>query len=174
MNSNTVILNGIRLLLLWLLQVFILKSIALGWRGSVYIYVVLYPLFIMLLPLRTPRALSLFLAFVLGLAVDVFYDSPGLHASASVFTAYMRPYVLYWIKPREGYNVNHSPTKARFGFSWFWRYAAIMLAFHLLCYFSMMDFSIAYLSSIALKTVFSFIASFAFILMVMFIFNPVD
>lgn len=174
MNSNTVVISAIRMLIFWAMQVFILKSIALGWSGNIYIYVVLYPLFFILLPLRTPRALSLILAFVLGLAIDVFYDSPGLHASASVFTAFFRPFVLNWLEPREGYNVNHSPTKARLGFDWFWRYSAIMLAAHLFFYFSMMEFSPAYLLSIFLKTLFSFATSYLFLLMVVFIFNPVD
>lgn len=174
MNSTTVVIHAFRLVLLWAMQVFILKSIALGWKGNVYLYVVLYPLFIILLPLRTPRALSLILAFILGLAIDVFYDSPGLHAGASVFTAYLRPFVLGWLEPREGYNVNHSPTKARLGFDWFWRYAAIMLAAHLFFYFSLMEFSPVYFLSILLKTLFSFATSYVFLLMVVFIFNPVD
>lgn len=174
MNSSIVLISAVRLIILLLFQVFILKSISLGWQGNVYLHIMIYPLFIFLLPIRTPRAVVMLLAFALGLAVDTFYDSPGLHASAAVFAAFVRPIVLKLLEPREGYNVNHSPTKARLGFSWFWRYAAIMLLLHLGFYFSVLEFSPVFIADILLKTVFSFIASFAFILMVVFVFNPVD
>lgn len=174
MNSNIIIKSAVRFALLFVFQVFILKAIALGWWGHVYLHVILYPLFIILLPLRTPRALALILAFFLGLGVDIFYDSPGLHASATVFIAFVRPIVLNFLEPREGYNVNYSPTIARMGFRWFWRYAAIMLLLHLFFYFCVLDFSAALLLDILLKTIFSFIISFAFLLMVVFVFKPVD
>lgn len=174
MNSSIAIISAVRLVALLLFQVFILKSISQGWQGSFYFHIIVFPLFIFILPIRTPRALVMLIAFALGLAVDAFYDSPGLHASASVFTAFIRPFILKALEPREGYNVNHSPTKARMGFPWFWRYAAIMLLLHLGFYFSMLEFSPFFIANILLKTVFSFIASYAFMLMIVFVFNPQD
>ena len=88
---NKAITNStIRFFLLWVIQVFILKQVIWGWDGIVYLQVFLYPLFILLLPFNTPRSLTVFLGFVLGLAIDWLYESPGLHAGALVFTAYMR------------------------------------------------------------------------------------
>ncbi|MBK8704534.1 MAG: hypothetical protein IPN33_13660 [Saprospiraceae bacterium] len=174
MNSSIIVISAVRFVILLLFQVFILKSISLGWQGNIYMHIIVFPLFIFLLPIRTPRAVVMLLAFALGLAVDVFYDSPGLHAGASVFSAFVRPIVIKLLEPREGYNVNHSPTKARLGFSWFWRYAAIMLLLHLGFYFSMLEFSPVFIADILLKTTFSFIASYAFMLMIVFVFNPLD
>lgn len=164
----------IRFIGLFLLQVLVLKQITPGWEGFYYVQIFMYPLFIMLLPFRTPRAAILLSAFAMGIFVDFFYDSPGLHASASVFIAYIRPAFIRWLEPRGGYNINQSPTKAYLGWPWFLRYATLMLAAHLFFYFSVESFTFVYIVEILLKTVLSFVASIVFILMAVAIFNPKD
>lgn len=170
--NRTIFNNLARFLGLLLLQVFVLKRITLWWDGFHYFQIFLYPLFILLLPFRTPKELVLFSAFVLGISVDLFYDSPGVHASASVFIAAIRPAVLRWLAPRGGHDVKHSPTKAQYGMPWFLRYASIMMGVHLLFYFSVESFTFVYVISILLKTVSSFVISMIFIWMAMIIFNP--
>lgn len=170
--NGTILNNVARFIGLALLQVFVLRRITLWWDGFHYFQIFLYPLFILLLPFRTPRELVLFAAFFLGLGIDFFYDSPGMHASASVFIAVLRPAILQWISPRGGYDVKHSPTKAQYGMPWFLRYASIMLAIHLFFYFSVESFTFVYIVQILLKTVSSFVISMLFIWMTMIIFNP--
>lgn len=155
-----------------LAQVLVLKRITLWWEGFHYFQIFLYPLFILLLPLRTPQQLLVFLGFVIGISMDMFYDSPGVHASACVFVAAIRPWVLDWIAPRGGYDSKHVPTKAQYGLPWFLRYAAIMLALHLIFYFSVESFTFVYAIQIFLKTVSSWIISMIFIWMAMMILNP--
>jgi rod shape-determining protein MreD len=53
-----------------------------------------YPLFILILPPKINRALLLFIAFGLGLTIDVFENSGGVHASATLFLALIRPLLL--------------------------------------------------------------------------------
>lgn len=175
MTSSTFI-NGLRFLGLFLLQVFVFKRLSTGWEwdGILYVNVIIYPLFILLLPLRTPKAAVLGLAFLIGLSVDLFYDSPGIHASAAVFTGFMRSFVLGWLVPREGYNVNYSPTRKRMGMPWFFRYSAILMAMHLFWYFSVDAFTFFYFWDILIKTIYTYITSMVVILMIMLIFNPVD
>ncbi len=170
--SGLVIINGIRFVLLLLVQVLVLKRLSPGIESFNYIHILLYPLFVMLLPLRTPQALVLGLSFLLGLLVDIFYNSPGVHAGASVFTGYLRGIVLHQLEPRGGYNVNFSPTKARMGSRWFIAYAALLMVGHLLFYFSLETFTFAYFGDTILKTVFSFFTSMGFVVAVMFVFNP--
>ncbi len=170
--SGLVVVNGIRFFLLLMAQVLVLKRLSPGIESFNYIHILLYPLFIILLPLRTPQALVLLLAFAMGLAVDIFYDSPGVHAAACVFSGYLRGIVLHQMEPRGGYNVNFSPTMARLGLRWFAGYASILMAGHLFFYFSMEAFTFAYFTDAVLKTVFSFIVSMAFVFGVMFVFNP--
>lgn len=172
--NSAVGINIFRFVALLLLQGLILKRISEGWMGYVYFNVLLYPLFVILLPLRTPRAIVTLAGFLLGIGVDLFYGTIGLHAGALVFTAYARSFVLNRIEPREGYNVNYSPTKSRMGLSWFLSYASIMMGIHSLVYFSLDAFSPIYFVGIMAKSLYSFIFSMFFIIIVMFVFNPED
>ena len=164
--------NLFRFVLLVFFQVLILRRLALEWPGFPYLNVLIYPLFLLLLPLGMARWRQFALAMALGLIVDIFYDSPGVHASASVFTMYLRPYVLSWLEPRGGYNVNHSPSKERMGFSWFLRYAALLMLAHCLFYFAVETFTPVLWQAILLKTLFGYVFSMIAILIVVFILNP--
>ena len=174
MMNNIVLNNILRFTGLILLQGLVFKNIGEGWEEFPYLSVIAYPLAIMLMPLRTPRVLTIVGAFVAGLVVDAFYNSPGIHASAAVFMAFCRPFVLKALEPRNGYNVNYSPTAARWGFGWFLRYAAILLTLYLFFYFSVEAFTFVYFGSIVLKTIVSLITSMIFILIYQVIFNPVE
>ncbi len=169
--NNTTFTNGLRFIGLLILQVVVLKNVT--FAGD-YVSIMLYPVFIMLLPVRIPHALLVFLGFVLGIFLDLFYDSLGVHASATVFTAFIRPYVLAALEPRGGYGVNHSPTKFRFGFNFFFSYACVLMFFHLLIYFSMEIFTPIYIGEIFLRTVFSFLVSMIFVIIYQFLLNPRD
>lgn len=169
--NSAIYTNALRFIGLLILQVVVLKNVSFG---GTYISVLLYPVFIMLLPVRIPHGLLVLLGFFLGIFLDVFYDSLGVHASASVFTAFIRPYVLAALEPRGGYGVNHSPTKARFGFNFFFTYACILMLIHLFVYFSMEIFTPVYLGEIFLRTVFSFLVSMIFVIIYQFLLNPRD
>lgn len=172
--NNQITSNIVRFITLVLLQGLVLRYIGADWDEFRYLHIMLFPLFIMLLPLRAPQILVLLLAFVAGLAVDAFYSTPGVHASASVFIAFIRPTVLRILEPRNGYNVNYSPTAARLGLGWFLRYAAVMLGSYLFFYFSVEAFSFVYFLDILLKTIVSFIASMIFVVIFQIVFNPVE
>jgi hypothetical protein len=124
--------------------------------------------------LKTPKTVLLLIGFALGLIIDIFYDSLGVHASACVFTAFIRPLLLQLIEPRGGYPINVSPTKFHFGTRWFLLYSGIALFLHLLFYFSIEVFTFVYFLEIWLKTIFSFIFSFLTVLLYIFLLNPKD
>lgn len=79
-----------RYIVLVLVQVLILNNINFLGYINPYIYI----LFIILYPVKNSRTLFVFLSFLLGLFVDLFTDSGGVHAAASVFIAYIRPPIL--------------------------------------------------------------------------------
>ena len=166
--------NILRFVLLLLLQGLIFHRIHIGGTDFNYIQIFVYPLFIMLLPIQISKALLILLGFLLGISIDVFYDSPGLHASAATFSAFIRPFVLGVMQPRGGYKINALPNKNQFGFNWFVRYASILMAFHLLWYFMVEAFQFSQILQVLLKTICSFIASIIFITLYVFIFNPRD
>ena len=170
--NRDVVVSIVRFIVIVLVQVLILKRINFGWENFNYISILIYPLFLFLLPLRTSRPALLFIGFILGITVDIFYDSMGVHAAASVFTAYIRPILLKFLEPRGGFPVNASPTKHAFGSNWFLLYSGILLLAHLLFYFSVEVFTFVYFFEILLKTIFSFIFSFIVMVLTVFLFNP--
>ena len=145
----------LQFLVLVLLQVFILNNVQLGGFINPYIYI----LFIILLPINTPKWLLLVSGFVLGISIDIFSHTPGMNSSATVFMAFVRPYVLEIIAPREGYEKDSSPRLKIYGFTWFIRYTFILVLAHhfVLFYVEVFRFSDFFLtfSRVILSTIFS-------------------
>ena len=163
--------NLFRFVILVLLQVLVLKGMTIPLFGGYYLLVLLYPLFLLLLPIPTPGYLVVFLGFVLGLVIDLFYNSPGVHAGAAVFTGFMRQVAINLNEPRGGYTQNY-PTLHSLGSAWFLRYAAPLLLIHCLVYFSLETFNFYYITSIFIKSISAFLASSLFVALYMVIFNP--
>ena len=88
--NNVISLHIVRFIVLILVQAIVLNNI--NFLG--YINPYLYILFILLYPAKNNRMLFIFISFLLGLGVDLFSDSGGVHAAACVTIAYMRPVVL--------------------------------------------------------------------------------
>ena len=170
--SNVVMTQIVRFITLVLIQVLLLKNLNPGGEGFNYIHLIIYPLFLILLPLRTPHTVLVFLGFLLGLSIDIFYDTWGIHASAGVFTGYIRPFVLSLFEPKGGYNINYSPTKRRFGINWFLGYCSTMLFAHLFFYFSVDAFTFYYIDKILLRTISTFFISMIIILAYKYTFDP--
>ncbi len=118
--------NILRIIVLVFFQVFMLNNIQLSGFINPYFYV----LFILLLPFETPGWLLLTLGFLLGLIIDLFSNTPGLHASATVFMAFLRPLVLDYFAPRDGYVPGTFPRIFHYGFGWFFQYSAILILAH--------------------------------------------
>ena len=91
--------NLLRFAVLVLVQVLILNNIQISGYLNPYVYV----LFVLLLPFETPNWLLLVVAFLLGLSIDLFSQTPGIHAFATVFMAFFRPFILNVLSPRDGY-----------------------------------------------------------------------
>lgn len=122
----------IMLVVLVLLQALILNNI----QFSGYVNPYLYVLFILLLPFETPRYLLLFMGFFLGLFIDIFSNTPGIHASATTFLAFLRPFAIDLISSRDTIEVNTPPRLSFMGFGWFLRYTLMLvLAHHLFLFF---------------------------------------
>ncbi|CCG52439.1 Rod shape-determining protein MreD [Flavobacterium indicum GPTSA100-9 = DSM 17447] len=86
MNSNF-ILNIIRFITLLIIQIFVLNQINFGGWINPYIYI----LFIILYPINSNKFGFITASFLLGLIMDIFSDSGGVHATATLLLAYVRP-----------------------------------------------------------------------------------
>lgn len=125
----------------------------------------LYVLFLITLPFDTPGWLLLILGFVTGISVDVFSNTLGMHASATVFLAFLRPYVLRAFAPRDEYQPGTIPVMNHYGFSWFFRYAFILVLAHHLFLFYVEVFSLTHFFS----TLWRVIVSSAFTMMLIIV-----
>src|SRR5680860_380656 len=121
-----------------LIQVLILNHVQFSGFINPYAYV----LFVLLLPLNSPRYVLLILGFLIGLTIDVFSNSLGVHAAATVFIAYIRPMVIGLISNREE-DKNNYPGLAQNKFGWFVYYVSVMVFMHhiVLFYLEVFTFS---------------------------------
>src|SRR6201996_7996078 len=124
--SRVILLNLLRFIVLVFIQVFLLKNISLYGLSTPYLYI----LFILLLPFETPNLLLFPLAFILGLTIDAFYDTPGLHAMACVLLAFVRVLFISITVQKEGFDNEPEPTLSLMGFRWFFTYAAVLTLVH--------------------------------------------
>ncbi len=123
---NQVVSNFIRFLALVLVQVLILNNVQLNGYLNPFMYV----LFIMLLPFETPGWVLLVASFGIGITVDMFSNTLGMHAAASVFLGYVRPRIIKFISPRDGYESEAVPSLKHMGLRWFLSYTIIMVLLH--------------------------------------------
>jgi hypothetical protein len=90
----------------------------------------IYIAFILLQPVETKPVMLMLSAFALGLLTDMFYDHAGMHAAATVATAYVRNYWLAALNPQGGYDAGASPTLPNYGLIWFISYAWPLIFIH--------------------------------------------
>jgi len=108
------------------IQVFLLKNISVYNIAVPYLYI----LFILLLPFSTPNGLLFLLSFIMGITIDAFYDTPGLHAAACTLLAFVRVLFISITVQKEGFDNEPDPTLSIMGFRWFFTYALVLTLFH--------------------------------------------
>jgi len=121
----------IALLVLLPFQVLVLGHLALFNIGFCFIYL----LFLLLLPNEIGYVQGMLGALVVGLIVDIFLGTLGIHAASSVFFMFLRPFWLGIITPRQGFEVNTLPSIANYGLIWFLLYATPLIIMHSLTVF---------------------------------------
>jgi hypothetical protein len=124
--SRSIFINLLRFVALVFIQVFLLKNLALYNLPIAYPYI----LFLLLLPFGIPNILLFALAFVTGLSVDAFYDTPGLHAAACVILALVRILFINITVSKEGFDNEPEPTLSVMGFRWFLTYTITLTLIH--------------------------------------------
>lgn len=144
----------IMFIVLVLIQVLFLNQVQFSGYINPYIYV----LFVMLLPLSSPRYVVLFSAFFIGLIIDIFANTLGIHSAATVLIAFIRPFAIRSISNREEDRSDY-PGLRQNKFMWFLYYTIIMVVVHHFCLFFLEVFTfhnfLATLYRAVLSSVFS-------------------
>lgn len=132
------------------LQVFVGNTVLLFGYINPYIYIS----FVILYPLRRERYLFLTLSFLLGLCIDFFSDSGGIHAFALLFVAYIRLFFVRIIfkKTEPDYllfDLKQEPIGNVFN------YVMILILIHHFILFSFANFSLKNFSTVAANTLYA-------------------
>ena len=147
-----------------LIQVLFMDNIQFYSMVNPYFYV----LFVLLLPINTPRYLLLILGFVLGLTIDVFANTPGIHASATVFMAFLRPFMINTANIDEQEKAI-SPTLMNMGVGWFVKYSLVLILFHHTFLFFVEIFSFHVFLNNLLRSLLSGLFTFVLVVLSQFI-----
>jgi rod shape-determining protein MreD len=132
------------------LQVFILNNILFLDAINPYLYIA----FVFIYPLKENRFPFLFYSFLLGMFIDFFSNSGGIHAFSILSIAYLRLFFvkIYFKKVVADYaffNLKLEP------FGKVFNYIVTLTLIHHFIFFSLTNFSIENFSEVLLKTIFS-------------------
>ena len=161
---NSILRFGLIFILLLLLQVLLFNNIQFSGYVNPYIYI----MFILLLPVEIPSWLLLILSFGMGMIIDFYSGSPGMHSSASVLAGFVRPYVLRFISPRDGYEPGANPSMLIYGFRWFLVYTLIIVIVHHTALFYLEVFRFTDFFRTLLRVMLSSLFTIVFVLIIEF------
>jgi hypothetical protein len=111
------------------------------------------------------------LGFILGISVDFFSSTLAINAFATTFIAFLRPYILTFFSPHDGYEANTEPTIAFYDISWWIRYSLVMIFFHHFILFYLEAFNFNNLFYTLIKVILSSVLSFSIILLIQLFFH---
>jgi len=163
--SNSILLYIGRFLILVFVQVFILNHIDFLGYLNPYIYLI----FILSAPFKIHKSVFLIASFILGLSIDMFGDSGGVHAAACITIAYIRPLIL-----RSVFGLSYEFQTVKLGrvsFGELLAYVTLMVFIHHSILFSLEIFNFSHILLIAKKTLFSSLFSILMTLLVLILFR---
>lgn len=150
-----------RFILLIFIQVLILNE----FNVFGYINPIIYQLLIILLPFNINSVQKLILAFILGVSMDIFEDSGGIHAAATLTISYLRPLFL-----RNSFGLSYDYQTLKFYDAPFrerFNYISIMVLVHHTVLFSLEIFSVDHLLFFVKKTIYSSVFSILLIIIIL-------
>ena len=135
---------------------------------SGYVNPYVYVLFILLLPYNISGWVLLVLGFITGFSIDAFNNTLGMHSSATLLMAFVRPYVLNRFASRDNSDKTGIPNIANNGFNWFVQYTILMVLIHHFALFYLEAFTFSHFFVTLGRTLLSTIFSSAVIILSQF------
>jgi hypothetical protein len=124
---SPVVKYTVRFVVFILLQYLLLMQVPLGHYITPYIYF----LYILWLPFGMLRASLMLLAAFYGLVMGFLAAKPGIYAAVCVLVAYMRPFVISILLPRETAEMNYAePSMRSMGLMPYIVYVLLLTALH--------------------------------------------
>ncbi|MCB0430505.1 MAG: rod shape-determining protein MreD [Flavobacteriales bacterium] len=122
---KTLVNHIVRFIGLILLQVLVLNHIGFLGRFTPYLYLYI----LLVLPMDMNRSVVLLLAFCTGMVMDIFSNTAGMHTSACLLLAFIRPAVLGYQNSREQFEGTR-PGIITLGLKGFVSYVMILVLVH--------------------------------------------
>jgi len=126
MNSQTVIKLVLTFVIYLVLQIVVLRNFVFFDVAFCFVYIAC----ILLLPDEVDPIWVILISFLIGLLVDIFYNTAGVHASASVMIRYLRGYIIKFLFPTKGVENEITISLKDMGGERFVRYVAILTIIH--------------------------------------------
>ncbi|WP_166922872.1 rod shape-determining protein MreD [Flavobacterium poyangense] len=164
--NSALLLNIFRFIILLAIQVVIFNNM--NFLG--YISPFPYILFIILYPVNSNKSGLIISSFLLGLIMDMFCNSGGIHATASVILAYYRPYIFKFSfglsYEYQTIKLNESLTPERFSF------ILLSVILHHIILFTLEAFQFKFIWDILLRTLFSSIFTIIISVIIIYLIKP--
>lgn len=164
MGKNLIRYIGLFIALI-LLQLLFFNNFQLSGYINPYIYV----LFILVLPYGISGWALLLLGFGLGLTLDAFMNTYGMHSSATLLMAFLRPYVLKYIGDNDNIDQTRNPSLNQNGPVWFIKYSLVLVFSHHLVLFLIETFTLGYFLQTLWRTMASTVVTVLFIMIGLYI-----
>ena len=132
-----------------LLQVLLLNNIEIAGVINPFLYVY----FIIALPIHINRISLVFIGFALGLVIDAFSNTWGIHAMATTLIAFLRPYIFRVVSTQE--ELDRVMPRFRMMGANYVKYIVLMVFIHHLLLFTLEAFTFKYFWVIILKALVS-------------------
>jgi cell shape-determining protein MreD len=125
---NNVVRHIVRFVLFILFQVFVLSKIP---PLHQFIVPYLYFLYILWLPFSMSRPGLLLVAAIFGLVLDLFVRTPGLHMAACLLVAFLRPFMISLLMPKEATEISYQePSIKSMSIIPYTLYVVVLTIFH--------------------------------------------
>lgn len=126
MNTGVIIKHIISVIFLFLIQLLLVRNFVLFGVAFSFIYVGI----LAFLPVDTNRSVLISVGFLIGIVMDLFYDTLGMHAASCVLVCYLRTYLVNFLTPTGGYDNNISLSIKDLGLGWYLPYLIIFVFIH--------------------------------------------
>ena len=139
-----------RYVVVMLLQVLLFDQLQLWGACHPYIYI----LCLLMLPITLPHSVDMLIGAVVGLVMDIFCNSLGIHTASCILLMFVRPYLLGVIVNDKD-RLNEQIHMRTLGMEAFIKYVVILVFIHHLMVFSLAAWSWHHIGFVLLETVVS-------------------
>jgi len=164
--NSTVIMNFVRFFLLLTSQIVIFNNIDLFGYLNPFPYI----LFVILYPVNGNKPMLIISSFLLGITMDLFSNSGGVHAASCLILAYSRPYLFKFAfglsYEYQTVRINDVLTPERFSF------LLLAVIVHHFTLFILEVFQLSSLWDILLRTILGTVFTLLLCIVLIYLFKP--